>query len=181
MAIGIFICFFGIASKGHPEIRVQTEIEQADPKSGNYSESEAPAIFTTKQEQNYPYRFNCRTGKAKFQNNPKVQEQLEQLSDNLQELNVGMRDLYGPWIPPKTILRYLKPIYRLCFQFCETAGVRFSSGVLPEKFKELQLNMANRRHLLMIFKEALNNSIKHGNPKQAAFNAEGKTEPFKFH
>ena len=179
MAIGIFYLFLRYRiQKATREIRVQTEIEQA--------RSQERELFRKRSARDFHDEAGTKITrialiaelvKQNSKNNPKVQEQLEQLSDNLQELNVGMRDFIWALDPSKdnfydTLNRFID----FASSFCETAGVRFSSGVLPEKFKELQLNMANRRHLLMIFKEALNNSIKHGNPKQAAFNAEVKED-----
>lgn len=96
-------------------------------------------------------------------NNPELQKYLSQISENLQDLNAGMRDFIWALDPTKdnaydTFHRFSEH----AGQLCEYADIQFKSNKISENLKYVVLNMAQRRHLILILKEALNNSIKHG-------------------
>ncbi len=108
--------------------------------------------------------------KLNAQNNPKMQEYLSQIEDNLQELNSGMRDFIWTLDPSKdNVNATLNRFTDFAGKFCECAAVQFRSDNIPKGLASRELNMAERRHLLLILKEALNNSIKHGNPSEIQF------------
>ncbi len=112
-------------------------------------------------------RISLITELARLENsdNKPLQSYLDQIEENVQDLNHGMRDFIWTLDPTKdnaydTFTRYIE----FAGNFCEYANVKFQSQVISEDLKSKELNMAERRHLLMILKEATNNCIKHGNP-----------------
>ncbi len=112
-------------------------------------------------------RISLITELAKLNNkdNPELQEHLLQIENNLHDLNSGMRDFIWTLDPTKdnaydTLTRFTE----FAGNFCEYAGIQFRSEHISDDLKEKELNMAERRHLLLILKEALNNSVKHGKP-----------------
>ncbi|RDK86994.1 ligand-binding sensor domain-containing protein [Marinirhabdus gelatinilytica] len=112
-------------------------------------------------------RISLITELARLENteNKELQQHLSQIEENLQDLNSGMRDFIWTLDPTKdnaydTLIRYTE----FAGSFCEMANVKFQSEEISEDLKRKEFNMAERRHLLMILKEATNNCIKHGNP-----------------
>ena len=109
--------------------------------------------------------------KLKSQDNEDLNEYLTQIDENLQELNNGMRDFIWALDPSKdnaydTLIRFTE----FAGKFCEYGEIQFKSDDIVTGLKEVTLNMSERRHLLLILKEALNNSIKHGKPTTISFN-----------
>lgn len=103
-------------------------------------------------------------------NNKTLQDHLHQIEENVQDLNSGMRDFIWTLDPTKdnaydTLNRYIE----FAGKFCEYANIQFQPGPISEELKNKELNMAERRHLLMILKEATNNCVKHGNPSLLKF------------
>lgn len=114
---------------------------------------------------------------AKLENleNQKLQEYLIQIDENVQDLNSGMRDFIWTLDPSNdnaydTLTRYTE----FAGKFCEYANIKFHSDDISETLKSKELNMSERRHLLMILKEATNNCVKHGNPQTIHFGVEHK-------
>ncbi|MCW9038145.1 sensor histidine kinase [Altibacter sp.] len=102
--------------------------------------------------------------------NLELQQYLTQIDDNLQDLNNGMRDFIWTLDPAMdnaydTLTRFTE----FAGNFCECAGIQFKSEDLSADLKSRELNMAERRHVLLILKEALNNSVKHGAPSLVRF------------
>ncbi len=108
--------------------------------------------------------------------NEEMQDYLAQIDTNLQDLNNGMRDFIWTLDPTKdnaydTLTRFAE----FAGNFCEYASIQFRSQHISQNLKELELNMAERRHLLLILKEALNNCVKHAQPTAVDFIIEFKT------
>ncbi|MBZ0328236.1 MAG: hypothetical protein K8F54_11560 [Altibacter sp.] len=108
--------------------------------------------------------------KLNTEDKPEVQNHLKQIEENLQDLNAGMRDFIWALDPTKdnayeTLTRYTE----FAGNFCEYANIQFKSEPISESLKTKELNMAERRHLLMILKEATNNCVKHGKPTTLHF------------
>lgn len=117
-------------------------------------------------------RISLITELARLENrdNKPLQNYLNQIEENVEDLNSGMRDFIWTLDPTKdnaydTFTRYTE----FAGKFCEYANVKFRSQTISEDLKSKELNMAERRHLLMILKEATNNCIKHGNPSIISF------------
>ncbi|MEZ4858701.1 MAG: two-component regulator propeller domain-containing protein [Flavobacteriaceae bacterium] len=101
---------------------------------------------------------------------PEIQNHLLQIDENLQDLNTGMRDFIWALDPTKdtmydTLIRFTD----FAAPFCEIAGVQFHAGDISKNLENHQLNMAARRHIILILKEALNNCIKHSSPSLITF------------
>lgn len=110
--------------------------------------------------------------KQSSNNNTQLEEYLDQIDENLQELNIGMRDFIWALDPAKdnthdTLSRFVE----FAGKFCEQAGIQFKSQHIPDNLKSRVLNMADRRHLLLILKEALNNAVKHSKASIIEFKA----------
>jgi signal transduction histidine kinase/ligand-binding sensor domain-containing protein len=94
---------------------------------------------------------------------------LSQIEENIQELRSGMRDFIWVLDPENdnlydTILR-LKDFANDLF---EHSIIRFSSTGLEEGLLQIPLNANQRRHLLLIFKEAMNNCAKYAGATEAS-------------
>lgn len=104
--------------------------------------------------------------KRNTKNSPELQKYLSQIAENLQDLNAGMRDFIWALDPTKdNVFETLQRFSEYAGQLCEYANVQFKSSEISEKLRSLELNMAQRRHLLLILKEGLNNSLKYGKAK----------------
>lgn len=100
----------------------------------------------------------------------KLKDYLRKIEENVQELNAGMRDFIWALDPGKdTLQETLIRFEDFATVFCEEAGVHFKSEYPSEEFIHNVMNMNERRHLLMMLKECLNNSLKHAAPKQIIF------------
>ncbi|WP_203296408.1 sensor histidine kinase [Luteirhabdus pelagi] len=113
--------------------------------------------------------------KLESQSNEKLEEYLSQIEGNLQELNNGMRDFIWTLDPSKdNAFDTLNRFTEFASSFCECAGIQFKSDPISEKLKTKELNMSERRHVLLILKEALNNSVKHAKPSVIRFQVTSK-------
>ena len=97
---------------------------------------------------------------------------LTQIEENLQELRSGMRDFIWVLDPENdnlsdTLLR-LKDFGNGLFSY---AGIRFTTSDFAEPLLQLPLNGNQRRHLLLIFKEAMNNCVKYSAASEAKLSA----------
>ncbi|MCB0466531.1 MAG: hypothetical protein KDC78_12795, partial [Aequorivita sp.] len=104
--------------------------------------------------------------KRNTKNDPETQKYLSQIAENLQDLNTGMRDFIWALDPSKdNFYETLHRFTEFAGQLSEYVNVQFKSNNIPKNLKEVELNMKQRRHMLLILKEALNNSIKYGKAK----------------
>lgn len=113
--------------------------------------------------------------KQQTKNNPQLQDHINQIGENLQDLNAGMRDFIWALDPSQdNVYDTLNRFTDFAVNFCEIAGIQFNSNEISNDLKALQLNMAQRRHTLLILKEALNNSVKHAKPSLITFKSNMK-------
>ncbi|MCB0465827.1 MAG: hypothetical protein KDC78_09180, partial [Aequorivita sp.] len=113
--------------------------------------------------------------KINAEENSEMQEYLSQIDSNLQELNSGMRDFIWTLDPSKdNAFDTLSRFTEFAGTFCEYGNIQFKSENISENLKAKELNMSERRHLLLILKEAINNSIKHGKPTLINFKVKSK-------
>ncbi len=87
---------------------------------------------------------------------------LEQIADDVQTLRMGMRDFIWVLDPDKdnlyeTLLR-LKEWANGVFEYSD---IHFSTTGIGENLAQVALKGPQRRHLLLLFKEAINNSLKY--------------------
>lgn len=93
---------------------------------------------------------------------------LAQMEQNIQELRAGMRDFIWVLDPENdnlydTLLR-LKDFSHSLF---EHASIHFQLEGLDEHLRQIPLNGNERRHLLLIFKETMNNCVKYSEATNA--------------
>ncbi|MGZ0016451.1 ligand-binding sensor domain-containing protein [Yeosuana sp. AK3] len=104
--------------------------------------------------------------KQEADTNDQLKNYLNKIEENVQELNTGMRDFIWALDPGKdTLYETLHRFEDFASGFCEDAQVHFKSDGIDEYLNHFPLNMNQRRHLLLILKETLHNSIKHAAPK----------------
>lgn len=98
---------------------------------------------------------------------------LEQLEQNIQSLRTGMRDFIWVLDPQNDNLYDLMLRLKLFGQdLFEHAQANFTFPDMQENWRQLSLNSPTRRHLLLIFKEAMHNSIKHADASLVQFELE---------
>ena len=111
--------------------------------------------------------------KRTVQDNPEVQQILGQVEENVQELRSGMRDFIWVLDPSNdsfydTLLR-LKDFANNIFEYSD---IRFTTEGIHDDLKEISLQGNQRRHLLLLFKEAINNCLKYSQAKNATFSVQ---------
>lgn len=119
-------------------------------------------------------KISLYTGLMKQQSaqNPQMTEYLNRVEENLKELSSGMRDFIWVLDPqhdslPATLIR-IKQFGDALF---EHSGIDFHyQNQIPET-TEIPLDLNTRRNLLMIFKEAMNNSMKYAQAHTLRFSA----------
>lgn len=115
--------------------------------------------------------------KQEAESNEPLKGYLNKIEENVQELNTGMRDFIWALDPGKdTLYETLRRFEDFASGFCEDAQVNFKSDGIDEQFKSFPLNMNQRRHLLLILKEVLHNSIKHAAPNNINLNIDAQKE-----
>lgn len=108
--------------------------------------------------------------KRKTQGDAELRELLSQIGDHIQTLRSGMRDFIWVLDPDKdnlyeTLLR-LKESANDMFEY---AAIRFSTTGIEEQLQSRSLSGNQRRNILLIFKETINNCLKYSQAKQAHF------------
>jgi ligand-binding sensor domain-containing protein/signal transduction histidine kinase len=93
---------------------------------------------------------------------------MEQMENNIQDLRNGMRDFIWVLDPENDnvyeMLTRLRDFANELFSWSET---RFSAEGISPGFREMHLNSNQRRHILLIFKEAANNCVKYAHATRA--------------
>ncbi|MDX2250051.1 MAG: two-component regulator propeller domain-containing protein [Bacteroidia bacterium] len=119
-------------------------------------------------------KISLYTGLMKQQSaqNPQMTEYLNRVEENLKELSSGMRDFIWVLDPkhdslPATLIR----IRQFGDTLFEHSGIDFHyQNQIPESV-DIALDLNTRRNLLMIFKEAMNNSLKYAQAHTVRFSA----------
>jgi ligand-binding sensor domain-containing protein/signal transduction histidine kinase len=104
---------------------------------------------------------------------------LNQISENSARLYDGTKDFIWAIDPQKDSLYEL--IIRLKDfgdEIFSSTNVNFNVEGISEEFQNASLDMDWKRHLMMIFKEGMNNSLKHSNSKTVSLTSSIKEEEF---
>ncbi len=115
-------------------------------------------------------KISLMTEMAKRQSseNQSLNSLLIQIEENIQELRTGMRDFIWVLDPANDnlyeTLSRLKAFANSIFEYSDT---HFSATGISEIHKKITLNSTQRRHLLLIFKEAINNCLKYAKASEA--------------
>jgi signal transduction histidine kinase/ligand-binding sensor domain-containing protein len=110
--------------------------------------------------------------RQKFGEDEETGSLVTQMERNLRELGTGMRDFI--WVLDPSQDSLAETIQRIAefgqslFAHSETA---FSYQIDNEALKQVPLDIKNKRHLLLIFKEAMNNCLKYAQASEARLEA----------
>lgn len=97
---------------------------------------------------------------------PEVQSYLEKIKVNSQDLYHSMRNFLWALDPEKDSAFELAVLLKdFGDEMFDRTGIDFTMAEIPEDLKKISLNMDWKRHLVLIFKEALHNVLKHSGGK----------------
>ncbi len=102
-----------------------------------------------------------------------LQNYLDKITDNVKSLSGGIRDFIWALDPDKdsfyeTLLR-LQEFGDTLFEFSD---VKFVTRGFSDRFAGVKLTADTRRHIILIFKEAMNNCLKYANCNNAELSAQ---------
>ena len=181
-AYGVYAILIGLVVYGFTRFREQSvrKIEQAKSAEREKFRKRTARDFHD-EAGNKITKMSLLTEVAKRQvkGNANLPPLLSQMEENIQELRAGMRDFIWVLDPENdnlydTLLR-LKDFSSGLF---EHTPIHFRMEGLDADFRQIPLNGNERRHLLLIFKEAMNNCVKYSEAKEAVFSVKkqkGKT------
>lgn len=102
---------------------------------------------------------------------------IDEIDENIKELESGMRDFIWVLNPDEdNLFDTLERVRKFGQSMYEYADTRFEMDTPPEGWKGVALNMEKRRNLMMIFKEAINNSVKYAKASNARICYDGDDE-----
>ena len=91
---------------------------------------------------------------------------------NLKDLGTGMRDFIWVLDPEKDSLREtLQRIEAFGNTLFSDTQTRFSASMDINSLEKISLDIKDKRHLLLIFKEAMNNTLKYAGASEAKLTA----------
>ncbi len=97
---------------------------------------------------------------------PEINEYLQRIQDTSKSLTSGMRDFVWTLDPNKdSLYEVLIRLKDFGDELFDKTGISFSVSGLTESFQTIRMSTDMRRHITLIFKEAMNNSLKHSGAK----------------
>lgn len=106
---------------------------------------------------------------------PDVKDYLMRISENTKGLSGGMRDFIWTLDPDKDSLHEVAVRLKdFGDELFDKTGIAFRVAGMTEKMEQAHLTTDWRRHLVLIFKEAMNNALKHADCKNVTLNLELK-------
>ncbi|MEM6261684.1 MAG: two-component regulator propeller domain-containing protein [Bacteroidota bacterium] len=106
--------------------------------------------------------------KKKLENNDDASSQLDKIISHANSLYYGMKDLLWVLDPSKDSVYDLMLLLRdFGDELFDKTGVEFHAEGIRPNLKHFQLEMDQKRHIMLIFKESMNNSLKHASASQA--------------
>ncbi len=124
-------------------------------------------------------RINVLTNvlKNKTQLNPESLRILSQIEDNTAQLYGGTRDILWSLKPSNdSLYEILHRIRDFGMELYQDTEVNFTFSGIDEKWKNFRLPMDMSRNLIMIFKEALNNSLKYAQAHNVSLDVQIKNK-----
>ncbi len=104
---------------------------------------------------------------------------LAQMEENIQALRSGMRDFIWVLDPDcDNLLDTLRRLKDFGNGLFEHSTIQFRTEGLDERLRQSPLNGNERRHILLIFKEAMNNCVKYSAATEAVLSVEGRAIVF---
>ena len=93
---------------------------------------------------------------------PEISEYLQRIQDTSKSLSGGMRDFIWTLDPNKdSLYEVLIRLKDFGDELFDKTGISFSVTGLEESFQNIRMSTDMRRHITLIFKEAMNNALKH--------------------
>lgn len=103
--------------------------------------------------------------------NMTVQKYLKGINNSTSELSIGMKDLIWTLDSDKdTLYDALIRIKDFGESLFENTSITFFAEGIPENLANFKLNMEQRKHLVLIFKEIMNNCCKYSKAQNAVLN-----------
>ena len=108
---------------------------------------------------------------------PEVQSYLEKIKVNSQDLYHSMRNFLWALDPEKDSAFELAVLLKdFGDEMFDRTGISFTMAEIPEDLKKISLNMDWKRHLVLIFKEALHNVLKHSDGQNVMLSVKAEGE-----
>ncbi|MCB0852372.1 MAG: hypothetical protein KDD63_09130, partial [Bacteroidetes bacterium] len=153
------------------EIQTQRRIEKATLEERGKVRARSSRDFHD-EAGNKITKISLYTGLLKQQSaeNPQTLEFLNRIEDNVKELSSGMRDFIWVLDPRQdSLMATILRIKQFGDSLFEHSGIDFQfNNQVPEE-NTISLDLNTRRHLLMIFKEAMNNCLKYSEASEVRF------------
>lgn len=107
--------------------------------------------------------------------NENLKKYLEKVKVNTKSLSEGLKDLIWSLDPKKdTVLDTVNRIQEMGDNIFDYSEMKFSTNAVDNDFKVLKLSPIERKHILLIFKEAMNNTLKYSSADECVFTSEIK-------
>lgn len=98
-----------------------------------------------------------------------ITNDLTGIVETSQSLQGGAKDLIWSLNPQEdTLYDFAVRLKDFGNELFDDTGINFQMSGIDDSFKEIKLSMQNKRHLIFIFKEAMNNSLKYSDCKNIA-------------
>ena len=128
-------------------------------------------------------KISLMAGIAKRQttDNPMLFQLLAQMENSVQELRSGMRDFIWVLDPEKdTLFELLSRIKNFANELFEYSDGHFTTSDIDDSLKRIKVSSVQRRHILLIFKEAINNALKYANAQNIHLSITATGDVFQF-
>lgn len=103
---------------------------------------------------------------------PEISSYVKKIKDNSHVLNNSMRDFLWALDPEKdTAFDLIVMLKDFGDELFDNSGIGFNVASIKEIFREYPLDMDWKRHLVMIFKEAMHNALKHSSANTVTLKA----------
>ena len=100
----------------------------------------------------------------------KLQEYINKVKTNTKSLSDGLKDLIWSLDPKKdTLLDTVNRIQEAGDNMFDYSEINFSTNAVDPRYSEIKLNPTARKHILLIFKEAMNNALKYSRADKCIF------------
>ena len=97
---------------------------------------------------------------------PEINDYLQRIQDTSKSLSGGMRDFIWTLDPNKdSLYEVLIRLKDFGDELFDKTGISFSVSGLEESYQNIRMSTDMRRHITLIFKEAMNNALKHSGAK----------------
>ena len=159
------------AAKKQRELKTKLQIEQARLEERERVRKKSAADFHDELGNKVTkIGLFVELARQKTAADPELHDLFGKISANSNQLADGVRDFIWVTDPEKdSLYEILNRIKRFGDELFEYSDVIFEMDSPEESWKQRRLSIDERRHLLLIFKEALNNSLKYAEASRVSF------------